>query len=247
MDLNEPNKDPIVSPTLGDELTLQDILEQKEINTINSIEEKEVEITAEKEELKEFQTNMLIINCYWLEIISKLSFYFSLVFYEIFAMIALYNLSNILNGEIEKIIDTITFWLEYQFKIRFFFNLSQHLTIGFFCLINFTKVLKETNRPFRFFMKYLLKSFLFYFFSLFILILIKKILFDKIMEKIKNVPNIKPDIGNIVSNLENKSIRNLGNLLGNFNNSLDKLLIGSIYIFLFRSPEYFKEKKNNIF
>ena len=95
-------------------------------------------------------------------------------------MIALTDLSNILNGEIESILNTITFWLKYQFKSKFVFDLSQHLAIGFFCLINFSKVLKETNRPLNFFIRHLIKSILFYILSLVIFLLIQKKIFDKI-------------------------------------------------------------------
>ncbi len=46
----------------------------------------------------------------------------------------------------------------------------------------------------------------------------------------------------LINDLKKITIRYVRNLLADYNNSLDKLLIGSLYSILFSSPKFIKEK-----
>ena len=64
----------------------------------------------------------------------------------------------------------------------------------------------------------------------------------KILKKQDISQNLKDKILEIIENLKKLTIRSVGNLLGDYNNSLDKLVIGSLYTIFFSSPKCIKEK-----
>jgi hypothetical protein len=194
---------------------------------------------------------MLIINSFWIEIISKLSFNISLIIFEAIVVRVIPELLKILNGQFEEIKIAINvIFSSIGLKWLFIFNMGQHLSIGFFCLTNFSIILKEKDRPIKFLIMNLIKSILFYWLSVTILRgIFRNYIFKNIIDKINEVQSITEESKNkileVIEDFQKISIRTISNLLGNFNNSLDKLLIGSLYITLFSSPKCLKDK--NIF
>ena len=127
--------------------------EEPKDSCINNSLEKEVKIKTNNKELKELITNKLILNSYWIELVSKISFSTSLIIFEIIGVLAYLTISDILKkGDFENAIILFKFYLQYiGFKWPFIINLGQHLSIGFFCLTNFSNIFKETKDFFNFF------------------------------------------------------------------------------------------------
>ena len=75
--------------------------------------------------------------------------------------------------------------------------------------------------------------------------IIKDGIFGNLIDEVNKVeisPDGKNKILELINDLKKIIIRYVGNLLADYNNSLDKLLIGSLYSILFSSPKFIKEK-----
>ena len=75
--------------------------------------------------------------------------------------------------------------------------------------------------------------------------LIEKTIFKAIVKeinKLKLPQELNELVFEVVNDVKKISLRYMGNLLGNFNNNLDKLLMGTLYITLFSSPKFIKDK-----
>ena len=201
----------------------------------------------EEKYLKEFNSNKLILNGYWIELISKICFALSLIICEIMLFLALSALISLIDGDIMIIKDVIIiFFIDIGLKWPFIVSICQHLSIGFFCLTNFSNLLKEKDNMYKFLIINFIKSIFFYFLSIIILgNIIKDGIFGNLIDEVNKVeisPDGKNKILELINDLEKITIRYVGNLLADYNNSLDKLLIGSLYIILFSSPKCVKEK-----
>ena len=201
----------------------------------------------EEKYLKEFNSNKLILNGYWIELISKISFALSLIICEIMLFLALSALISLIDGDIMIVKDVIIiFFIDIGLKWPFIVSICQHLSIGFFCLTNFSNFLKEKDNMYKFLIINFIKSIFFYFLSIIILgNIIKDGIFGNLIDEVNKVeisPDGKNKIFELINDLEKITIRYVGNLLADYNNSLDKLLIGSLYSILFSSPKFIKEK-----
>lgn len=121
----------------------------------------------------------------------------------------------------------------------------QHLSVGFLCLTTFSNVFKETRNIKKFFIFNIIKVLLYYILSIIILFAF----IDKFQLYIQN--NIEKNINEIsydkrekIIEVMNKfrdfSLNTVGNLLATFNVFLDKLVIGTLYIFIFIVPKKIK-------
>ena len=209
-------------------------------------EEKDVIDTSKYKNLKEYNTNTLLLNSYWIELVSKAAFGYSLIIYELIGYKVIFSFLVLINGNFNDIKNIITLILnDIGLKWLFFISVSQHLSKGFFCLINFSKILKERYNPLKFFISNFIKSIIYYLISIFILMSIEYGAFGYIEERFEKqqISNLtKEKAKEIINKVKILVIRYVGNLLGDYNNSLDKLLIGSLYIILFSSPKCVKEK-----
>ena len=272
MDKDKPNKEMMLLDTYEDEGTPQEVKdweqkclqeeknkekdlkekdnEQKNLCINDNADEKETKITTipenETKEFKEFKTNRLVLNSYWILLVSKICFTFSILIYEIIGCIILISLSDLFQNNIMTSIDAILFMSNLGIRWLFIISVSQHLSIGFFCLTNFTDILKETNEIIPFFVSVIVKNVIFYLLSILIMKgLIEKTIFKAIVKeinKLKLPQELNELVFEVVNDVKKISLRYMGNLLGNFNNNLDKLLMGTLYITLFSSPKFIKDK-----
>ncbi len=253
MDNNDPTKNENID-IKADDRDVPLIKEKEEqlenISHNSNIEMREVPVTTENKELKEYNTNMLIINSYWLAFISKISFSISLIIFEIILLVIVPKLLDLLQGkfvDLKEALYTIIHII--GLKWLFFFNTCQHLSIGFFCLSNFSIILNEKDKPKKFLISNIIKCIIFYLLSVIILrFIITDLIFGRIIERI-NQSNIitlgdedKDKVIKIVRDFQTIFIRSFSNLLGDFNNNLDRILIGGLYLFLFSSPKWLEEK-----
>ena len=226
--------------------------EQQNLCINDTSEEMEIKVTTENEfkEFKEFKTNWLILNRYWIHLVSKICFFFSIIIYEVIGSFVIVSLFNLFNQDVENIINMIMLIKGVAIKWIFITSTIQHLSIGFFSLTNFSDILKETNKTSKFFIYVILKVLFFYLMSVIILkVIIEDTIFKKISEesnkemgKIKLPEELKEEVLEVINDIKEITIRNVGNLLGDYNNNLDKLLMGILYITLFSSPNFIKDK-----
>ena len=223
-------------------------IEQKEFLINDSLEEKEVKISTNDQGSKEFNTNVLLLNGYWVELISKISFGLSIIIYEIIGIITFGSLLSLIKGNIDDIKKIfITIFQDIGLKWLFIVNTCQHLSIGFFCLTNVSKVINEKKNFHKFCISNFIKCIIFYLISAFILqSLISNYMFGSIIDEVNKVEDISEEgrgkILEVINKLKKIAVRYLGDLLSNYNNSLDKLLVGSLYYILFSPRRNFKEK-----
>ena len=223
-------------------------IDQKEFLINGSLEEKEVKISTANHDSKEFDTNVLLLNGYWIELISKISFGLSIIIYEIIGLIAFSSFFSLIQGDIDDIKKIfVTIFQDIGLKWLFIVNTCQHLSIGFFCLTNVSKVINEKKNLLKFFISNFIKCVIFYLISAFILqSLINNYMFGSIIDEVNKVDNISEDgrgkILEVINKLKKITVRYFGDLLSNYNNSLDKLLVGSLYYILFSPRRNFKKK-----
>ena len=248
MDEDNSNKDIPLFDTVEDEGKPQEDEDiQKRYNkTKNSLDEKDIKTTDKGE--KEFNTNVLLLNCYWIELLSKISLTTYLIIYEIIIYLIISSFLQLINGNIDNVKNMlILVFNQIGLKWLFVVSIAQHLSIGFFCLTNFSKVLKEKDKPLKFIISNIIKSILFYLVSIFIMRnMIRDGLFGAIIDEINKVEISKEGkdmILQVIEDLKKIVIRYIGNLLGNYNNYLEQLLIYSLYITLFKTP---KSAQNNL-
>ena len=129
--------------------------------------EQNVEIStseAQTKKYKEFNTNLLILNWYWIQLISKVSFSISMILMEFLGFLVLDSLFELFGGSYETTKENIIFIVQtVGVKWLFIISICQHLSIGFFCLTNFSNILKETKEKKKFFRSTIIKVILFYF------------------------------------------------------------------------------------
>ena len=221
-------------------------------NDNNKLDKKE-EIEEKKginnfKELKKFNTDRLMINNFWIELISKIGFNLSLIIFEILGLLIIPVIFSLLNLNFEDAKVWIkTFAKNIKIKWFFIYKLSQDFSVGFFCLTNFSHILKEKDKPLKFLIINLILALLFYAVSCIILkVIIEEFLFGSFIKKISELEIIskeaKDEFIKIIKDFQKITVQSFSNLLGNFNNNLDRFLIGSVYFTLFTTPECFKDK-----
>lgn len=205
---------------------------------------------------KEMKTILLNLNSYWLGLMGSISLIVSLLIYEIIGLVVIASLGSILSLEIDKELFRESFELVFKeigLKWFLFITMSQHLSVGFFCLTTFSSMLKETQNIRKFFIVSFIKVALYYVLSVIILkVLIKDGVKDFIyngIEKIDQEAGLskKDRLFEIADKLVDKLLNIVANFLSTFNTFIEKLALGSIYIFLFYESEKLKGKKLLIF
>lgn len=205
---------------------------------------------------KEMKTILLNLNSYWLGLMGSISLIVSLLIYETIGLVVIASLGSILSLEIDKELFRESFELVFKeigLKWFLFITMSQHLSVGFFCLTTFSSMLKETQNIRKFFIVSFIKVALYYVLSVIILkVLIKDGVKDFIyngIEKIDQEAGLskKDRLFEIADKLVDKLLNIVANFLSTFNTFIEKLALGSIYIFLFYESEKLKGKKLLIF
>ena len=223
---------------------------EKKQQNLATYEEKDLieKPETDDKELKEFNTNNLVLNWYWISLVSKVGITFSLIIKECVICIAAVALLDILSGNFESIMDAIqTIFITIGVKWLFMSTLCSHLSLGFFCLTNFSNILKEKDKPLKFLITNIIKAIIFYLISILILkVIIDDGVFGSLMKEISKVEIAsetgREEVLSLMTDIKMWALRYIGNLLADYNNSLDKLVMGSLYIILFSSPKCFNKK-----
>ena len=211
---------------------------QNEILSKNELFLNEIEKFGNKKEIK---TDSLILNEFWVSLISKFITNISLIYTElipILIFIVVMDIKNISNNY-EIIITTLP-------KLYFFINFVYQFSIILNSLITFSRVIKKTNKIKSFLIFNIIYAFIFYSVSVAVLYIIKKYIYNLLYNEVKKVEkDVKSfiDIIDLFDDLFDLLLKFIGNFLANFNTNLDILIIGSLYIFLFKNPNKLIGKK----
>ena len=220
---------------------VEEYTEEKMINPINDM----TSDLLKPLEINKSHSVSTKLSFYWIEIIASLGLFLFIIMYEIFSIIFLFSLFGlfvkgiVILGQIIKLIFG-------TMGIKWFIlnTVFQHLSVGFLCLTTFSNVFKETQNIKKFFISNIVKVILYYLISIIILeviILSFELLIRKNVER--NICEIEPEkkkkLIEIMNEIKEFSLKIVGNLLATFNVFLDKLIIGTLYIFFFKTPNIF--------
>ena len=212
-------------------------------------------------EIKEYNTNNLVLNYYWILVVSKISISITMIIYELVGFYLLLGVIELLDyiwpddenkGKDDEedfaAFDIVTLLVfKVGAKWLFFITIGKNLAIAFFCLTNFSKVLKDTKSNLKFYISNIIKFIVFYIITVLILDkLISGYAYDKLIEEIKKIKLNSYYYGmvlEIVDKVRDIVVRYVGDFLGSFNNSLDQMVFKTIYILLFSAPPKFVKEK----
>ena len=230
----------------------------KNEENINNYHKKKSLINEEDSEAKTpigkkmMEIILLNLNVYWLELLGIINLVSSLIVYESIGIIFLYLINLIFQGEFEISDITNAFSViinNIGLKWLMFIIINQHLSIGFFCLTTFSYVFREIVNIKKFYIFNFIKFAIYYVFCIVILkiiirdkigeLLITKIQETNIMKKEKTLEIINP--------LIDKAVAFTAGFLSSYNIFLEKLILGSIYLFLFYEPKTASKGKILVF
>ena len=227
----------------------EDKNEEKNRFSINeSFEEKEGKLTEDKKdkEYKDFNTNLLVLNQHYLNNLITVTFGLSISFLEIVTLISIISILSLLEWDFQTLKEAIVTCFEnIGFKWILLFHLITHLTLGLNCLSNLTSILIEKDDPLKFYIKNIIYVIIYYIITIVVLkVFLTDYAIGKLITEIKKI-KIDDDIKNLVIDfivdVSNFLIKWIANYAGDFNNGLDRLIMGSIYFTLFAKPKCFNE------
>lgn len=201
---------------------------------------------------KQMEAILLNLNSYWLEFIGAFGMIFSILIYEIIALIAIFIIFPLFQGELnfDLISECFTFVVnDIGLKWLFFIKLSQHLSVGFFCMTTFSNMFRETKNIKKFYISNCIKVALFYAVSV---IILKVIIKDGIGGRIHDVIDEtgiedKQKIYDVFDRIIDKALVIVADFLSTYNTFIEKLTLGTMYIFLFHEPKSLMGQKLIIF
>ena len=164
---------------------------------INDTFEENVPIVTselETKEPKEYNTNNLVLNYYWILLVSKISVSITLIIYLLvgsYVILGLINLFEIRfkkgDGEIAYEVVTLLVF-KVGAKWLFFITIGNNVSVAFFSLTNFTKVFKDTKSTLKFYIFNIIKFIIFYIATILILNnFISGFAYDKLIKEIKKI------------------------------------------------------------
>ena len=192
------------------------------------------------------------LNSYWLEIMGFVNLILSLIIYESIVIIILNLFLLLIEGEFDlsDITDAFNILINnIGIKWIMFIIISNHLSVGFFCLTTFSNVLTDIKDIKMFYIFSIIKAVLFYVFLVILLKVIIRDTFGNFVQKKVESANIvgKERAFEIINPLIDKLVIFVARFLSTYNIFLEKLLLGSIYFFLFFELETISRKKLLIF
>ena len=191
---------------------------------------------------------LLNLNSYWLELLGSISLIISILIYEIIAILAMTIILPLFKGEfnMEHIQTCVHFiFQDIGLKWFFFITISQHLSVGFFCLTTFSNVFNEVKNIKKFYIWNCIKVVIYYAISVIILkVIIKDGIGGTVHETIDatGYPD-REKIYVIFDDLIDYLMFIVADFLSTYNIFMEKLTIGSMYIFLFNEPKCLEGKK----
>ena len=199
---------------------------------------------------KEMKTILLNLNSYWLELMGSITLIISLLIYVFIGFLCLNVLYTLQSDDDElSVADSVkTAYTIIINKIGMkwflFITMSQHLSVGFFCMTTFSNMFRETQNIKKFYIVNFIKVALFYALSVIILkVVIRDGIGDFVHEKIKETGSSNLEkIMQMFDEILDKILYIVANFLATFNTFIEKLTIGSLYIFLFHESDKLKGK-----
>ena len=187
---------------------------------------------------KTMESILLNLNSYWLELLGSITLILTLIIYEFLTLAIFMIVFPFFKSELDP--ETIFVGLKFLFKSiglkwLIFITINEHLSVGFFCLTTFSDVFHETMNIKRFYISNIIKVILYYILSI---IILKGIIKDSIggflHRKIDETgTKDKEKIYQIFDNIINEFYIIVADFLSTYNTFLEKLTLGSLYIFLF--------------
>ena len=238
--VEENNEETTENPQKDEEKNkLNDDTEQSDKDEISSKESAPIEKT-------EIEAILLVLNSYWISLIGSISLIITIIVYEV---IIIKTLLIFQKGKFsERFEDLVKFIVKkLGFKWAFFMRIGPHLSVGFFCLTTFSTIMEKTKNKKKFYILGLIQIVLYYALTVIILkvfidYLLKKFIHDAIENHIKKEEEDSKVYDFFYSQVDKlKPI--IAGLLGIFNTFLEKIVFGTMYIFLFNNPKYFEGKK----
>ena len=191
---------------------------------------------------------ILNLNVFWLELLGFLNLIISIIIYETLGIIILGMILLLFEGEfnISDIRETFNVIINnIGLKWLIFIVINQHLSIGFLCLTTFSYMFREIKNIKMFYILNIIKSVLYYIFSIILLrIIIRDYFGGLIIDKIEEINIIGKDKAfEIINPIIEKIIVFLSNFLSSYNIFLERLVLGSMYLFLFYEPRIISKTK----
>ena len=198
---------------------------------------------------KEIDSILLVLNSYWIELLGSISLIITILIYEFLILLGELLLYKPPQGSNNITLDFALDFIinDLGFKWFYFIRIGSHLSVGFFCLTTFTSIMKDTKNIKKFYIVSLIQVVIYYGVTLVVLKalldhLFKNFLRDSINKAIGDHYK-NPKVYEFFNKLIDKLIYLIGRFLSIFNTFLEKIVFGSLYIFLFYKPKCLEGKK----
>ena len=198
---------------------------------------------------KELKSLLLVLNSYWIELMGSISLIFSLLVLWIISVVILMvvdpTLGNSEGSSISNFIRLLFFLLQkLGFKWFFFITMGNHLSVGFFSLATFTSVLRDTKNIKKFYIVNFIKFGIFYALTIIVLKLIMaNVLQEFFYNEIQYFHVTDKKVEFFFERFIEKVVNYVGRFLSTYNIFLEKIVFGTMYIFLFNKPKNLEGKK----
>ena len=185
------------------------------------------------------------LNSYWIDLIATINLLVSLYIYEVLGIIIVVSMTDLIeNKSIEGVYGLFDILVnKLGIKWLLILNVADHLSVGFFCLTTFSAIFEDTKEIKKFYIWSFIKVAIYYGFSIFILgTMIISSFRDFINDSVKNSDysfpeGIKNEIIDLLNILIDELVIIIADFLSTYNVFLEKLVLGSLYIFLFFEPK----------
>jgi hypothetical protein len=122
--------------------------------------------------------------------------------------------------------------------------MGNHLSVGFFSLSTFTSVLRDTKNIKKFYIVNFIKFSIFYALNIVVLkLLMTDVLLKIFNDLIIDIHVTDTRVNTFFEIFIEKLVNYVGRFLATYNIFLEKIVFGTMYIFLFNKPKYFEGKK----
>lgn len=204
---------------------------------------------------KIMKTVLLNLNSYWIGLIASLSLFVTLYIYECLGIYIIAVLDQIIDQKTLEMLNQLVDLLINKLGVKWLLiiNISDHLSIGFFCLTTFSAIFHDTKSIKKFYIIIFIEVILYYGLSILILgVCINTGLRDYIKEVVEDPDNsisdsLKEGLISLSNTLIDSIVIIVADFLSTYNIFLEKLVLGSLFLFIFYQPKNgFSSKKSLI-
>ena len=205
---------------------------------------------------KIMKTVLLNLNSYWIGLIASITLFTTLYIYECLGIYIIAVLDQIISEKTITVVNELIDLLINKLGVKWLLiiNISDHLSLGFFCLTTFSSIFHDTKSIKKFFIIIFIEVILYYGLCVLILgLLINTCLRNHIKEVIEDPDasisdSLKEGLINLANILIDSIVIIIADFLSTYNIFLEKLILGSLYLFIFYKPKNgFSNKKLLIF